>query len=316
MRAIAITEYGGPDRLHVAEMPEPIVGPDSVLIAVRAAGVNPVDAGIRRGGLVERIPCFLPLIPGWDAAGVVEQVGPAVEEFAPGDEVYGYLRKDFIRDGTYAELVAARSFHFAPRPRTLSFEEAGAVPLAGLTALQMMRDALVLQGGERILIHAASGGVGGFAVQIAKAGGAHVIATGSPSNHDYLRELGADEVIDYHEQDFVEVVRAAHPDGIEAVADIVGGETQERSVEVLQEGRGRLASIITPPDREAFAARGIAAHYVFVRPDRVGLQTLATMADAGELRVHLSEVLPLEEARRAHEQIESRHTRGKIVLTV
>ncbi len=316
MRAIAITEYGGPEALQVADMPEPIVGPDNVLIAVRAAGVNPVDAGIRRGGLAERIPCILPIIPGWDAAGVVEQVGPAVEEFAPGDEVYGYLRKDFIRDGTYAEFTAARTFHWAPKPRTLSFEEAGAVPLAGLTALQMLRDALDLQGGERVLIHGASGGVGGFAVQIAKAGGAHVIATASAANHDHVRDLGADEVVDYGNQDFVEVVRATHPDGIEAVADIVGGETQQRSIEVLQEGRGRLVSVILPPDREAFAARRVAAHYVFVRPDRTGLDTLATMADAGELRVHLSTTLPLEEAARAHAQIETRHTRGKIVLTI
>jgi NADPH:quinone reductase-like Zn-dependent oxidoreductase len=316
MRAIAISEYGGPDRLELTDMPEPIVGPDSVLIRVKAAGVNPVDAGIRRGGLAERIPCFLPLIPGWDAAGVVEQVGPAVEEFAPGDEVLGYLRKDFVRDGTYAELAVARSFHFARRPRSLSWEEAGALPLAGLTALQLVRDALALQRGERILIHGASGGVGGFAVQIAKAGGAHVIAVASAASHDHVRDLGADELIDYTEQDVVEVVRERHPDGIEVVADLVGGDAQTRSADVLQEGRGRLGSIITPPDRDLFAARGQAAHYVFVRPDRAGLETLGAMADAGELRVPIAAALPLEEAGAAHEQIETRHTRGKIVLTI
>lgn len=214
----------------------------------------------------------------------------------------------------YAELVAARSVAWCRRPRTLAFEEAGAVPRAGLTAPQLLRDTL-RQGGERVLVHGASGGAGGFAVQIAKAGGAHVIAPASATSHEYVPSLGADNVIDYAAEDFVEVVRAAHPDGIEAVADLVGGETQARSIEVLQEGRGRLGSIISPPDRERFAARGRAAHYVFVRPDAAGLETLATLVDAGDLRAHLHEVLALEQAARAREQIDTRHTRGKMVLT-
>jgi NADPH:quinone reductase-like Zn-dependent oxidoreductase len=316
MRAIAIDEFGGADRLHVADLPDPIVGPDTVLIRVRAAGVNPVDFKTCEGRLADRFPHFFPLIPGWDAAGVVEAVGPAVWAFAPGDEVYGYLRKDYVRDGTFAELATMRDSALAPKPATLSFDEAGAVPLAGLTALQVIRDGLRLRSGERVLIHGASGGVGSFAVQIADAGGAHVIAVASAANHDYLRGLGADEVIDYRSEDFVEVVRAAHPDGIEAVADFVGGATQERSAEVLREGHGRLTSIIQPPDRDAFAARGIEARYVFVRPDGPGLRTLATMAEAGALRVHLSDVIPLEDVARAHEQIATGHTRGKIVLRI
>jgi NADPH:quinone reductase-like Zn-dependent oxidoreductase len=316
MRAIAITGFGGRDLLQLADVPDPLVGPDSVLVGVRASGVNPVDSGIRQGRLAGRIPHFFPLVPGWEAAGVVEAVGPAVTEFSPGDEVYGYFRKDFVRDGTYAERATLRAPHLARKPQTLSFDEAGAVPLAGLTALQIVRDGLELQGGERILIHGASGGVGSFAVQIAKAGGAHVIASASAPNHDFLRALGADELIDYRDQDFVEVVREAHRDGIEAVADIVGGETQERSGEVLQRGRGRLTSIIQPPDAGAFSARGLRARYVFVRPDAAGLATLAAMADAGDLRVHLSAVLDLEDAAAAHERIETGHTRGKLVLRV
>jgi NADPH:quinone reductase-like Zn-dependent oxidoreductase len=316
MRAIAITDFGGPDRLQVLDLPEPLVGPDTVRIRVRAAGVNPVDHKMRQGNLAGRFPHFFPLILGWDAAGVVESVGPAVVGFAPGDEVYGYFRKDHVRDGTYAELATMRDSALAPKPATLSFEEAGAVPLAGLTALQVIRDALDIRGGDRLLVLGASGGVGSFAVQIAKARGAHVIAVAGAANHDYLRELGADEAIDYVAEDVVEAVRAAHPDGIEAVADFAGSPAPERSADVLRRGRGRFASIVQPPDRDAFAARGIDARYIFVRADGAGLRTLATMADAGELRVHLAQVVPLEQAARAHEQLETGHTRGKVVLRV
>jgi NADPH:quinone reductase-like Zn-dependent oxidoreductase len=313
MQAIAISDFGGPDRLRLREVDDPLVGPDSVLIRVRAAGINPVDYKIRQGNLAGRIPHVLPLIPGWDVAGVVEQAGPAVTAFAPGDDVYAYCRKDFVRDGTYAELVAVRDYAVAPKPSGLSFEEAGGVPLAGLTALQIVRDEMGVGPGDRVLVQAAAGGVGSFAVQIAKDAGAHVIATASAANHDYLRDLGADEVVDYTAEDVVAAVRDRHPDGIEAVVDLVGGDVQERSADVLADG-GRLGSIAQPPDREALAARGLRGHYVFVRPSAAGLRTLTEMADAGRLRVHVSEVVPLAEAARAHETLEGGHVRGKIVL--
>jgi NADPH:quinone reductase-like Zn-dependent oxidoreductase len=313
MQAIAISEFGGPDRLELREVDDPLVGPDSVLIRVRAAGINPVDYKIRQGNLAGRIPHVLPLIPGWDVAGVVEQAGPAVTAFAPGDEVVAYCRKDFVRDGTYAELVAVRDYAVAPKPARLSFEEAGGLPLAGLTALQLVRDEMGVGAGDRVLVQAAAGGVGSFAVQIAKDAGAHVIATASAANHDYLRDLGADEVVDYTAEDVVAAVRDRHADGIEAVVDLAGGEVQERSADVLAAG-GRLGSITQPPDRDALAARGLRGHYVFVRPSAAGLRTLGDMADAGRLRVHVSEVVPLAEAARAHETLEGGHVRGKIVL--
>ena len=313
MRAIAISEFGGPERLELREVDDPLVGPDSVLVRLRAAGINPVDYKIRQGNLTGRIPHVLPVIPGWDAAGVVEQAGPAVTAFAPGDKVYAYCRKDFVRDGTYAELVAVRDYAVAPKPARLSFEEAGGLPLAGLTALQLVRDEMGVGAGDRVLVQAAAGGVGSFAVQIAKDAGAHVIATASAANHDYLRDLGADEVVDYTAEDVVAAVRDRHPDGIEAVVDLVGGDVQERSADVLADG-GRLGSITQPPDREALAARGLRGHYVFVRPSAAGLRTLTEMADAGRLRVHVSEVVPLAEAARAHETLEGGHVRGKIVL--
>jgi NADPH:quinone reductase-like Zn-dependent oxidoreductase len=316
MRAMAITEFGGPDRLQPMDLPDPLVGPDSVLIRMRAAGINPVDYKARQGNLANRIPNFFPLIPGWDAAGVVEGVGPAVTAFSPGDEVYAYCRKDFLRDGTYAELVSVRDYAVAHKPGRLSFEEAGAVPLAGLTALQVLRHALDVRAGDRVLVHAGAGGVGSFAVQIAKYDDAYVIATASARNHDYLREIGADEVIDYTSEDFVAVIRERHPNGIDAVVDTIGGEVQERSAEVLAPGRGRLCSIIVPPDEKALRARGLRGHYVFVRPDAAGLRVLAAMADSGHLRVHLSEVFALEEAARAQKVLEGGHVRGKIVLRI
>ena len=314
MRAIAITEFGGADRLEWTDVDDPLVGPDSVLIRVHAAGINPVDYKVRQGNLTGRIPHVLPLIPGWDAAGVIEQAGPAVTAFAPGDEVYAYCRKDFVRDGTYAELVAVRDYAVAPKPAALSFEEAGGVPLAGLSALQLLRDEMRIGADERVLIHAAAGGVGSFAVQIAKDAGAHVIGTASAANHDYLRELGADDVVDYTGEDVVAAVRERHPDGIDAVVDLVGGDVQEQSLELLAPGRGRLGSIIAPPDVDALRERGFGGHYVFVRPSAAGLRDLAALADAGRLRVHLHDVVPLAEARRAHETLEGGHVRGKIVL--
>ncbi len=316
MRAIAIERFGGREELQVMDVPDPLLGPDSVLVAVRGAGVNPVDAKIRQGALAGAIPHLFPLVPGWDAAGTVAAVGPAVTRFEVGQEVFGYFRKDFVRDGTYAELAAVRDVQLAPMPATLSFHEAAALPLAGLTAMQLLREGIDLQREETVLIHGAAGGVGGFAVQLAHDAGAHVIAVASTANHDHVRGLGADEVIDYHEQDFVAEVLAVHPDGIEGVIDLIGGETLARSTEVLRTGRGRVASVAEPPSPDAFAARGLAGRYIFVRPDADGLRQLGDLVDAGALRVHLADVIALEQAAHAHELIEKGHTRGKIVLSM
>jgi NADPH:quinone reductase-like Zn-dependent oxidoreductase len=311
---MAIHEFGDPGKIEQIDVPEPLVGPDSVLIRVRAAGVNPVDAKIRQGASKERWPHFFPLIPGWDAAGVVEQVGPAVTHVGPGDEVYAYCRKDFVRDGTYAELVSMRADFVTRKPLTASWEEAGAAPLAALTAWQVLHEALHVDRGDTVLIHGGSGGVGSFAVQLARAAGAHVVATASAKNHDFLRELGAAEAIDYNEVDFAEAVRESHPDGVDHVVDLVGGETLERSAAVVRP-RGFAASVLVPEAPAALAERDVTFRYAFVRPDAGQLATLAALIDAGSVRVHVQEALPLEDAARAHELIESGHTRGKLVLT-
>lgn len=312
---MAIREFGGVEKIEQIDAPDPVVGPDSVLIRVRAAGVNPVDAKIRQGGSAERWPHFFPLILGWDAAGVVEQAGPAVTHIGVGDEVYAYCRKDFVRDGTYAELVSVRAADVVRKPATASWEEAAAVPLAALTAYQLLHDALHVERGDTVLVHGGSGGVGSFAVQLARIAGAHVIATASSANHDFLRELGAAEAIDYNELDFAEAVKESHPGGIDHVIDLAGAGTLERSADVVRP-RGMAASVLVPQAPAAFAERGIAYRYVFVRPDGAQLTALAELIDTGSVRVVLQEVLALDQATRAHELIESGHTRGKLVLRV
>jgi NADPH:quinone reductase-like Zn-dependent oxidoreductase len=315
MQAIVLDRFGGPERLRLINVPDPIVGPDTVLVRVRAASVNPVDWKIREGRLVDDFPHVLPIIPGWDVAGVVERVGPAISELVPGDEVFGYVRKDVIQAGTYAQLVAADLRHLGLKPRCLNFEEAAAVPLAALTAYQAIYEALRLQPGARVLVHGGSGGVGSFAVQLCHGLAAHVIATASAGNHAYLKRLGAHELIDYVTEDFVPVVLRQHPGGIDAVIDTVGGETLVRSAKVLRP-HGQVVSIATPPPAEPFASGAIATHYVFVRPDRAQLALIAGLIDRRELVVHLQNVIPLADAARAQALVQTGHTRGKVVLQV
>ena len=221
MRAITFASYGGPDVLELTEQPDPIVGPDYVLVRVRAASVNPVDYKIREGYLQGAFVSHLPIIAGWDVAGVVEAVGPAVHDYAVGDEVIGYVRKDSVEHGTYAELVAAHPRHLARKPTSVSFEQAAALPLAGLTALQSI-DLAGVGAGDVVLVHAAAGGVGSFAVQLAAARGARVIGTAGEGNHEYVRGLGAEPVA--YGDGLVERVRALAPEGVDVVLDYVGGD--------------------------------------------------------------------------------------------
>lgn len=315
MRAIAIEDFGGRDRLREIDMPRPRLGPDYVLIRVRGVGLNPVDWKLREGGLAESFPHFFPVIPGWDAAGVVEQVGPAVDRFEPGDEVFAYCRKNFVQEGTYAEYVSVPDVFVASKPASLGHAEAGAVPLAGLTAWQSLIEAVGLHQGETLLVHAAAGGVGGFAVQIAAAIGARPVGTARAEKHSYLRDIGVVECIDYTQDDFVDAVRGIAPGGVDVVLDTIGGDTLERSVDALRDG-GRLVSIAEPPSGRRFAQRGIFARYVFVRPDGAQLETLGRMVDEGSLRVRLEEVFPLAEAARAQERLEEGRVAGKLALTV
>jgi NADPH:quinone reductase-like Zn-dependent oxidoreductase len=308
VKAIAAQAYGGPDVLELVELPEPKIGPDFVLVQVRAAGVNPVDWKIREGRLDGAFSVHFPLVPGWDVAGVVAKVGPSVTEFAPGDEVIGYVRRDEIQHGTYAELVPAPVRTLGPKPARASWAQAAALPLAGLTAYQALRAANT--GAEDVvLVHAAAGGVGHFAVQLARLlGAARVIGTGSSANHGFIRELGAEPVS--YGDGLADRVRELAPQGVDVALDLVGGDTVALSTPLMRTP-DRLVSIT-----DAVAVKKAGGRYVFVRPDTNDLTSLATFVDEGRLRVHVERTFPLAEAAEAHRLQQSGHGRGKLVLDV
>ncbi|MFF7589645.1 NADP-dependent oxidoreductase [Kitasatospora purpeofusca] len=304
MKAIAIHRYGGPEVVEYTDLPDPKVGPDSVLVQVRAAGVNPVDWKVRDGRLDGLLDAHFPLVMGWDAAGVVRAVGGGVTEFAPGDEVYGCVRKDTVEHGTYAELVAAPVRTLARKPAALDWAQAGGLPLAGLTALQSLR-AVGAGPGDTVLVHAAAGGVGHLAVQIARALGARVIGTAGERNHDYLRELGAEPV--RYGEGLAERVRVLAPEGVDAALDLVGGDAVEVSVGLVADP-ARIASVAD------FGVKALGGRYVWVRPDAAGLAELAALADEGRLTVTVASTFPLAQAASAQALSAEGRTRGKIVL--
>jgi NADPH:quinone reductase-like Zn-dependent oxidoreductase len=313
MRVITQLSTGGPEVLELgeAELPAPL--PTEIRVRVAAAGVNPVDWKTRAGAGVAAVLGPPPFTLGWDVAGTVDAVGPGVTRFAVGDAVFGMPW--FPRAaGAYAEFVTAPSRHFAHRPAGLSEVEAGALPLAGLTAWQSLVDVAHVQAGERVLVHAAAGGVGHLAVQIAKARGAYVIGTASVSKHDLLHDLGVDEAVDYRAEAFERVVE----EPVDLVLDLVGGETSVRSLDVLAPN-GRMVCVPSAAAADAVAAaaeRDLRATGMLVEPDGDGLEELAHLVDDRRLRVLVSETFPLERASHAHRAGEFGHTSGKLVLTV
>ncbi len=308
MRAVILQSYGGPEVLKVDEVARPSPTLTEVLVRMRGAGTNPVDAYVRSGAFPLLRP---PAIPGWDVSGVVEEVSPGVNRFSVGDEVFGmpYFPR---AAGAYAEYVVAPARQLARKPAGLDHVQAGGLPLAGLTAWQGLVDNAGLRPGQRVLIHAAAGGVGHLAVQIAKAHGAHVIGTASRGRHDFVRSLGADEVVDYRETDFAAVVKE-----VDIGFDLVGRDGYAaRTLEVLRPG-GVLVTIqrVDAALVASAQASGKRVAVMTVEPDRVGLAGLARLAEERKLRVHVGEVLSFAEARRAHELLERRAVTGKLVLT-
>ncbi|MFD5148689.1 NADP-dependent oxidoreductase [Streptomyces sp. NPDC058401] len=306
MRAIVVSQWGGPEVLTETEQdrPEPAVG--EVLVRVHAAGVNPVDWKTRAtGGLISWGP--VPAV-GWDVSGTVEAVGPGVTVFQPGDEVFGMPRFPH-QAGAYAEYVTAPARHFARKPASIDHVRAAALPLASLTAWQALTDTADLRAGQRVLVHAAAGGVGHFAVQIAKALGAYVIGTASAPKHEFVRSLGADEVIDYRTTAFEDAVA-----DVDVVIDAIGGDYGPRSLKVLRPG-GHLITL-TSPDQVPADAEGFRTGWTLVEPDYAGLRAVAALVEEGKLRPAVDTVLPLAEAAKAHEIGEQGRTTGKIVLTV
>ncbi|MGP8297731.1 NADP-dependent oxidoreductase [Streptomyces inhibens] len=306
MKAISAKSYGGPEVLEYSDRPDPKVSPDSVLIRVKAAGVNPVDWKILAGYLDPVMEVHFPLIPGWDVAGVVEAVGADAPEYEIGAEVMGYVRKDEVQHGTFAELVAAPVRTLAHKPAGLSWQQAAGLPLAGLTAYRAIKR-VGTKAGETALVHAAAGGVGSLAVQILVAQGTRVIGTASERNHEFLRSLGAEPVI--YGDGLADRVRALAPEGIDVALDFVGGGVVEVSQQLLKD-RGRVASIADGEVKEK------GGHMVWVRPDTDDLTALGELADAGKLTVPVAATFPLSRTAEAFRESMAGRTRGKIVLEV
>ncbi len=315
MRAISQDTFGGPEVLRLVDTPRPRLLPTEVLVRVVSAGVNPVDVKTRAGGGMASVLGEPPFILGWDVSGVIEQVGFGVHTLNVGDEVYGMPW--FPRAASaYAEYVTAPARQFALKPATVSHDQAAAVPLAGLTAWQALADAANVQAGQRVLIHAAAGGVGHFAVQFAKHLGAHVIGTARTAKHEWLRTLGADELIDYTTTRFEDV---AHD--VDVVIDLIGDEqdnTSTRSLDTLR-ANGQLVAVpsgVSPRLLALAQSRGLLASAYLVEPDGAGLTRIARLIDEKEVRVEVEDVLPLEQAATAHHRIAEGRTRGKLVLRV
>lgn len=305
MRAVTYDAYASDNsHLTVGEVADPKVGPGQVLIEVRAAGVNPVDWKVMAGGLDGLMDTFFPVIPGWDVAGEVRALGPDTPEFAPGDQVIAYARKDVMHAGTFAQYVAVSATAVARKPAMLDWPQAGGLPLAGLTA-QRTLDRLEVGPGDTLLVYGAAGGVGSMAVQIGRDRGARVIGTASERNHDFVRALGAEPVA--YGDGVVDRVRELVAGGVTAVADMVGGQL-ETTLAVLANG-GRHASIADNTVGEH------GGHWIWVRPDGAKLAELADLAERGALTVEVAKSFPLEEVGAAFDASRSGRTRGKLVIT-
>ena len=307
-RAVVINEYGGKEKLAEAKVSLPELGADQVLVKVAANSINPIDWKLREGYLKQMFPWSFPIILGWDVAGEIVEVGQKVKDYHVGDRIFA--RPETTRFGTYADYTIVDTNLLAPLPESIAFTEAAAVPLAGLTALQALFDHGSLKAGEKVLIHAGAGGVGTYAIQLAKNAGAYVITTASPRNHELVKKLGADEVIDYHTTDFEEVLT-----DIDLVFDTMGGEIQKKSFSVLKE-HGRLISVLSIEDETLAATKQIEAKAIWLRTNGEQLSELAKLMADGKLVSVIGETFPLtrQGVYDAHALSETHHAVGKIVL--
>ena len=306
MKAIVAHEYGAPDVLKVEEVPRPEPNEDEALVRVIASSVNPADPLTLSGKYAREFGTHLPLIPGYDIAGIVEKTGANVTKLKVGDTVYGYPNFG----GGWADYVTVKEFEVAPKPKSLNFVESAAVPMGALTAWQALVDVAKLQPGQTVLIHGGSGGVGSFAIQIAKARGARVIATASTTNQALLKQLGADVAVDYTKTKFEDVAK-----DVDAVLDPVGKETLARSYNVIKKG-GIVMSLVARPDPAQLEKNGIRGAGISVHPDAEDLAEIAQLIDAGRIKPIVTQVLPLSEAIAAQQQAATHHTRGKVVIRI
>ena len=306
MKAVVAHEYGAPDVLKFESVPRPEPNQDEALVRVIASSVNPADPLTLSGKYAKEFGTHLPLIPGYDIAGIVAKTGANVTQLKVGDAVYGYP----TFGGGWAQYVTVKEWEVAAKSKSLNFVEAAAVPMGALTAWQALVDVAKLQPGQTILIHGGSGGVGAFAVQIAKARGAHIIATASTANQDLLKQLGADVAVDYTKTKFEDVAK-----DVDAVLDPVGKETLARSYDVVKKG-GVVMCLVALPDRAELQKCGIRGAAISVHPDAKDLAEIAHLIDAGKIKPIVTQVLPMSEAIAAQQQAATHHTRGKVVLRI
>ena len=310
MKAAIFNEFGGPEKVKTGIIELPELQEGEVLIRMKAAGVNPVDAVISKGYYKDMMPHSFPVIPGWDICGVVEQRGHAARRFKVGDEVYAYARRPEVKWGSFAEFMIIPDSYLAKKPINLSPEEAAGIPLAGLTAYQSLYEAGKLQDGQTVLIIGASGGVGSFAIQLAKAKGAKVIGVASGKNHTYMKDLGADYTVDYRKNHIGEAAKEIFPEGVDLIFDCTSGESLQQSLMALKP-TGKLVSILNQGED---LSPEINFQFVFVEPNAFQLDHLKMLAEAGRVKVHVSQTYSLSEAAEALKQITSLHTTGKIVI--
>jgi len=306
MKAIVAHEYGAPDVLKVEEVPRPEPNEDEALVRVIASSVNPADPLTLSGKYAREFGTHLPLIPGYDIAGIVEKTGANVTKLKVGDAVYGYPNFG----GGWADYVTVKEFEVAAKPKSLNFVESAAVPMGALTAWQALVDVAKLQPGQTVLIHGGSGGVGSFAIQIAKARGARVIATASTTNQDLLKQLGADMAVDYTKTKFEDVAK-----DVDAVLDPIGKETLARSYNVIKKG-GIVMSLVARPDPAELEKHGIRGAGISVHPDAEDLAEIAQLIDGGKIKPIVNQVLPLNEALAAQQQDAAQTTRRKVVIRI
>lgn len=306
MRALVVTEYGDPDVLELTDLEPGEVPADGVRVRVHTAAVNPVDNAIRAGYLRDYLTPTFPFVLGFDLAGVVDAVGTEVTEFEPGDAVVGHLLAEGLQAGAFAESLVAHPGSLVAKPEALDDLHAAAIPHAALTASQSL-DVLKVGPGDTLLIHGAAGGVGSFAVQLARVAGSRVIGTASPDNHEYLRGLGAEPIA--YQQDLVQNVQELAPDGVDAILDLIGGVELEQSIPLLKSG-GRLASTVE------YGVAKYGGQLVAGHPDRDRLRELVDQVAAGELTVRIAAIYPLEEAPAALDLVGGRHARGKVVIDI
>ncbi|MFC4619939.1 NADP-dependent oxidoreductase [Camelliibacillus cellulosilyticus] len=310
MKAIVINHYGGIDELHLREYPKPMPKRGEVLIEIYATSVNPIDWKVREGHLKNRLAFHFPIILGWDAAGIIRKVGAEVEDFEVGDRVF--TRPATTEKGTYAEYIAVHQDLVAKLPENIPFTYAAAVPLAGLTAWQCLVDFADIEKGDRVLIHGGAGGVGSFAIQIAKAKGATVMATGRSKSIEIIEQLGADRALNYITDSFDGI-----KDSFDIVLDTIGGETQEKSYDLLKNG-GVLISVAQPPDQGRAKKKGVKAGFVWLEPNGKQLKKLAELMKVGQIKPLIDTVFPFgeKELKEAHEKSQEGHAKGKIVIEI